>query len=73
MAPELRLTTTNKIKEGRVSQFQLNTVRLPQDRCGYLQKLSPAWLKSWQSRFIILKDRKLKYFKSNTAKDIKVP
>ena len=72
---DIRLTTVKRIKEERQisASFKMSTVRLPHDRCGYLMKQSPAWLKSWQSRYVILKDRKLKYFKSNQEKDLKVP
>lgn len=29
-------------------------------------KKSPAWFKGWQQRYVVLENRKLKYFKSET-------
>ena len=35
---------------------------------GYLSKKSPSMLKGWQNRFILLKDKKLRYYKKEGAK-----
>lgn len=43
------------------------------EKIGFLQKKSPSLLGGWQDRFIVLKDRKLKYYKSNKAADMQVP
>ena len=33
-----------------------------------LSKKSPSMLKGWQSRFVLLKDKKLRYYKKEGAK-----
>ena len=33
-----------------------------------LKKLSPAFLTGWQDRYIVLKDKKLKYYKSQNSR-----
>jgi len=40
------------------------------DIAGFLDKKSPAWLKGWQNRVIVLHNRKLRWFK---LKDRDVP
>ena len=45
----------------------------PQEKRGYLQKWSPAFLVGWQKRFLIVKDRKLKYYKSESPEDLMAP
>ena len=35
---------------------------------GTLGKKSPSMLKGWQSRFVLLKDKKLRYYKKEGAK-----
>ena len=44
---------------------------MPQDKEGYLEKYSPAFLVGWQRRFFVLKDGKLKYYKDKS--DLSVP
>ena len=51
----------------------MGPVRLPQDKEGFLYKKSPSLFVGWQERYAILKERKLKYFKSNSAEDLAVP
>lgn len=48
-------------------------MRLPRDKEGYFQKQSPSWFAGWQDRYFVLKDRKLKYYKSNSPKDMEAP
>lgn len=36
----------------------------PKELKGYLQKKSPSLFRGWQDRFIVLKDRKLFYYKN---------
>jgi len=40
---------------------------------GFLGKKSPAMFVGWQDRFVVLEDRKLRWFKSNQGKDLAVP
>jgi len=39
----------------------------PQDKSGKLCKLSPSFFAGWQERYVVLKDRKMKYYKQNPA------
>jgi len=48
-------------------------MKLPKERRGYLEKYSPSLFAGWQRRYIILKDRKLKYYESDKPKDLEVP
>ena len=71
-----RLTHVMKLKlhnVNRLDENPLNSVRLPEYMEGMLQKKSPSLLAGWQSRFCVLKDRKLSYFKSNRPDDLKTP
>jgi hypothetical protein len=43
--------------------FLLRFQDLPPDKVGFLHKKSPALLKSWQKRYIELKDRRFTWFK----------
>ena len=36
-------------------------------------KYSPSMWAGWQKRYVVLKERKLKYFKSNSKQDLAVP
>lgn len=50
-----------------------DTLKLPQDKVGYFMKYSPSIWAGWQKRYFVLKDRKIKYFKSDSKEDMKVP
>lgn len=62
------MTTVKKI-----NQNKKNLIQGPQEKRGFISKKSPSIFKSWQERYFILKDRKLKYFKSMSAEDMSVP
>ena len=49
------------------------SVRLPIEKRGYLEKYSPSLFAGWQRRFVVIKDRKLKYYASDKEKDLKNP
>lgn len=49
------------------------SVRLPIEKRGYLEKYSPSLFAGWQRRFLVIKDRKLKYYASDKEKDLKNP
>jgi hypothetical protein len=38
-----------------------------EEKRGVLMKSSPSIFKGWQERIVLLKDRKLKYFKGNSS------
>jgi hypothetical protein len=40
---------------------------------GFLEKFSPSLFGGWQKRFVTLKDNKLKYYKSDSILDTKIP
>jgi hypothetical protein len=40
----------------------------PMEMRGTLHKKSPSMLKGWQARFVLLKDKKLRYYKKEGAK-----
>ena len=62
-----RLTTMAEIKiRKQTDGLMPDAMKLPQDMTGYLMKYSPSMWAGWQKRFFVLKDRKLKYFKSDT-------
>jgi hypothetical protein len=43
---------------------EISTVRLPKKIEGTLMKKSPSWFKGWQERYVILENRKFKYYKT---------
>ena len=49
------------------------SVRLPIEIRGYIEKYSPSIFAGWQRRYVIVKDRKLKYYTSDKDKDLKAP
>jgi len=65
---KVRLTTKQ-----RINRNQFNDLTLPQPKSGFLHKKSPALFAGWQERYFVLKNRKLKYFKSNKPEDMHVP
>lgn len=73
-----RLTTVAEIKQRKYAESSRrgtlqDNLKLPQDKEGFIMKNSPSIWAGWQRRYLILKDRKLKYFKSNSKEDLKVP
>lgn len=42
----------------------LVSVRLPKTKSGFLKKKSPSLFGHWQNRFFILKEKKLKWYKT---------
>ena len=54
-------------------QKKVEQERAPQEKRGYLLKESPSIWISWQQRYIMLKEKKLKYYKSLSAEDMKSP
>ena len=49
------------------------SVRLPVEKRGFLEKYSPSMFAGWQRRYVIIKNRKLKYYTSDKEKDLKIP
>ena len=47
--------------------------RDPQEIRGWLEKKSASMFKGWQPRYVILKDRKMKYYKSDNEHDLAIP
>lgn len=69
-----RLTTMAEIKVRKITDGLMpNNIKLPQEMKGFLFKYSPSMWAGWQKRYIVLKDRKLKYYKSDSPQHMEVP
>ena len=67
-----RLTTVVQIKQKKLTNASVKGMKnIPMDKCGFIYKYSPSKFVGWQKRYFVLKDRKLKYFKSNSADNMK--
>ena len=65
--PKKRLTHINEIPESSSLVTGMKEMR------GYLEKFSPALLKGWQRRYVILKDHKLKYYLDFEEQHLQAP